>query len=167
MGGVNERSVCHICLRSVRTKVDGTFYQHGFARAGWGGKGGAGRTACTGSGKVPAGAPLKLADTWRAIDILTMWLDANSTMPQSELRLMRVMKVGEEFGEAIAATIGATGQNPRKGFTHTWDDVAGELCDVAVSALVALVTLVGDGEDRMARHLGGLLERAGLRLEGP
>ncbi|MFJ9726855.1 MazG-like family protein [Streptomyces sp. NPDC101209] len=51
---------------------------------------------------------------------------------------MRLMKVVEEAGEASAAYIGMTGQNPRKGTTHTPDDVADELCDVIIAAAVAL-----------------------------
>ncbi|MEW2076782.1 MazG-like family protein [Streptomyces sp. NPDC013433] len=51
---------------------------------------------------------------------------------------MRLMKVTEEAGEASAAYIGMTGQNPRKGTTHTPDDVADELCDVIIAAAVAL-----------------------------
>ncbi|MGW3103092.1 MazG-like family protein [Streptomyces sp. NPDC001100] len=51
---------------------------------------------------------------------------------------MRLMKVVEEAGEASAAYIGMTGQNPRKGVTHTAADVADELCDVIIAAAVAL-----------------------------
>ncbi|ANS67960.1 hypothetical protein SLINC_5736 [Streptomyces lincolnensis] len=51
---------------------------------------------------------------------------------------MRLMKVTEEAGEASAAYIGMTGQNPRKGTTHTPADVADELCDVIIAAAVAL-----------------------------
>ncbi|WP_151481448.1 MazG-like family protein [Streptomyces albicerus] len=51
---------------------------------------------------------------------------------------MRLMKVTEEAGEATAAYIGMTGQNPRKGTTHTRADVADELCDVIIAAAVAL-----------------------------
>ncbi|MFJ9378614.1 MazG-like family protein [Streptomyces sp. NPDC101455] len=51
---------------------------------------------------------------------------------------MRLMKVVEEAGEASAAYIGMTGQNPRKGVTHTPADVADELCDVIIAATVAL-----------------------------
>ncbi|MEU9786141.1 hypothetical protein AB0H92_35200 [Streptomyces phaeochromogenes] len=51
---------------------------------------------------------------------------------------MRLMKVTEEAGEAAAAYIGTTGQNPRKGTTHTRADVADELCDVIIAAAVAL-----------------------------
>ena len=51
---------------------------------------------------------------------------------------MRLIKVVEEAGEASAAYIGMTGQNPRKGTTHTRTDVADELCDVIIAAAVAL-----------------------------
>ncbi|MFF8535375.1 hypothetical protein ACF07B_26095 [Streptomyces sp. NPDC015532] len=53
-------------------------------------------------------------------------------------RAMRLLKVTEEAGEAAAAYIGAVGQNPRKGTTHTAADVADELCDVIIAAAVAL-----------------------------
>ncbi len=52
-----------------------------------------------------------------------------------------MLKLSEEVGEVSEAVIGATGQNPRKGITHTWDDVEAELCDVVITALVALGTL--------------------------
>ncbi|MEU8867113.1 MazG-like family protein [Streptomyces umbrinus] len=51
---------------------------------------------------------------------------------------MRLLKVVEEAGEASAAYIGLTGQNPRKGITQTPRDVADELCDVIIAAAVAL-----------------------------
>ncbi|MDT0476462.1 MazG-like family protein [Streptomyces sp. DSM 41014] len=51
---------------------------------------------------------------------------------------MRLLKVTEEAGEATAAYIGMTGQNPRKGISHTTADVADELCDVIIAAAVAL-----------------------------
>ncbi|MER5509538.1 MazG-like family protein [Streptomyces sp. NPDC002766] len=51
---------------------------------------------------------------------------------------MRVLKVVEEAGETSAAYIGMTGQNPRKGTTHSRADVADELCDVIIAASVAL-----------------------------
>jgi hypothetical protein len=51
---------------------------------------------------------------------------------------LRLLKVVEEAGEASAAYIGVTGQNPRKGVTHSRHDVAQELCDVIIAAAVAL-----------------------------
>ncbi|WP_198541291.1 MazG-like family protein, partial [Parafrankia soli] len=49
---------------------------------------------------------------------------------------LQALKVVEELGEAVAALIGMTGQNPRKGVTHTQADLLGELYDVALTALV-------------------------------
>ncbi|KUL80490.1 MULTISPECIES: MazG-like family protein [unclassified Streptomyces] len=57
---------------------------------------------------------------------------------------MRLMKVTEEAGEASAAYIGMTGQNPRKGTTHTPADVADELCDVIIAAAVTLNSFTPD-----------------------
>ena len=39
------------------------------------------------------------------------------------------------------------GQNPRKGVTHSWDDVQAELCDVIFTAMVALTTLNPDARE--------------------
>lgn len=75
------------------------------------------------------------------------------------------MKVGEEFGEAVAAYIGMTGQNPRKGVTHTMDDLLGELADVALTALTAMQHLTKD-VDRTRRiildRIDHVHRRAGL-----
>lgn len=56
----------------------------------------------------------------------------------------RIMKVTEEAGEVNQAWIGLLGQNPRKGVTHTTEDVVGELADVAFAALVAIASLGAD-----------------------
>lgn len=56
----------------------------------------------------------------------------------------RLAKVSEECGEVIEAYIGATGQNPRKGQTHTIADVSEELLDVALAALAAWEHLNGN-----------------------
>ena len=55
--------------------------------------------------------------------------------------VLRVLKVAEETGEAAQAWIGATGRNPRKGVTHSRAEVAGELADVVIAALVAVASL--------------------------
>lgn len=70
----------------------------------------------------------------------TAWLDATNGDSEAEVRL-RILKVMEEAGEVAQAVIGAAGQNPRKGRTHDVDDIARELVDVAVTALVALQSL--------------------------
>lgn len=64
----------------------------------------------------------------------------------------RLMKIGEEFGEVVQAWIGVRGLNKRKGFTHSAADVANELCDVIITAKVALHDWVDDPETYLAQH---------------
>ena len=82
-------------------------------------------------------------DQWTTIRELTAWLDASNGRDDTEIAL-RLLKLTEEVGEVAQAWIGMQGQNPRKGVTHTREDVADELCDVIVTALVALSSVVDD-----------------------
>ncbi|MFI8092997.1 MazG-like family protein [Streptomyces sp. NPDC086080] len=59
------------------------------------------------------------ADLWESIDGLHGWLDANRPVDGPDGVLLRILKLSEEVGEVAQAVIGATGQNPRKGTTHT------------------------------------------------
>ncbi|MFF3711910.1 MazG-like family protein [Streptomyces phaeochromogenes] len=77
------------------------------------------------------------AALWPVAARITALLDTANGTAEHETA-MRVLKVVEEAGEASAAYIGLTGQNPRKGVTHTPRDVADELCDVIIAAAVAL-----------------------------
>lgn len=72
---------------------------------------------------------------------------------------LRVAKITEEAGEATAALIGVTGSNPRKGKTHSADDVVEELLDVAVTALGAVEHLRGNAGDAL-----GLLDEKIMRV---
>jgi hypothetical protein len=58
--------------------------------------------------------------------------DGGVTLP------LQLIKIQEELGEAAEAYVGMTGSNPRKGVTHTADDVAMELADVAITAMLAI-----------------------------
>lgn len=100
------------------------------------------------------------ADLWTSIDDLWTWLEANHPAGGEQALLLRMLKLSEEVGEVAQAVIGATGQNPRKGVTHTWEDVQAELCDVAITALVALRTLTPDTREVFARHLNRVTERS-------
>ncbi|GLZ59441.1 MazG-like family protein [Micromonospora sp. NBRC 107095] len=82
---------------------------------------------------------------WEAARVSRSWLDAANGTGQTELTC-RILKLTEEAGEASAAWIGLLGQNPRKGVTHTRDDVAAELADVAFTALVAIESLGLDAQ---------------------
>jgi NTP pyrophosphatase (non-canonical NTP hydrolase) len=105
----------------------------------------------------PDGAP---ADLWTTVGELWEWLEANRPVGGREGLLLRMLKLSEEVGEVAEAVIGATGQNPRKGVTHTWDDVEAELCDVVITAMVALRTLTPEARDVFERHLARVAERS-------
>jgi hypothetical protein len=79
---------------------------------------------------------------WDHVARTVAWLDTANGRGQHEIAV-RVMKITEEAGEAAAAYIGLTGNNPRKGVTAGPDDLAAELCDVALAALIALATMTG------------------------
>lgn len=85
-------------------------------------------------------------------------LDEHNGAGDGELS-MRVMKVTEEAGEVAQAWIGAHGANPRKGYSHTLDDVAGELADVVLAALVAMESLGYRPEKTLATRVAELHER--------
>lgn len=88
------------------------------------------------------------------------WLDGHADTDPALAVPLRVLKVAEEAGEAAAALIGATGQNPRKGRTHTDADLAAELCDVIVAASVALATVVPDPQRILREHIGRIYLRS-------
>ncbi|MEU9208576.1 MazG-like family protein [Streptomyces sp. NPDC048415] len=96
------------------------------------------------------------ASTWDLIDRLRGWLDAESPVTGDLAKSMRVLKIGEEFGEVVEALHGAMKANPRKGASHTWEDVHKELCDVAITSLIALASLTPDAPklfDERLRHI--------------
>jgi NTP pyrophosphatase (non-canonical NTP hydrolase) len=104
---------------------------------------------------------------WAHVTLLVAWLDAASPRTDHEVAC-RVMKLAEETGEVVDAYLGWTGKNPRKGVCATRDDVTGELCDVIVTALVAMATITGDSraaeatlQANLARRLTGLRKRVG------
>jgi hypothetical protein len=97
---------------------------------------------------------------WQVIAQQKAWLDAHPDTDPALAVPLRVLKVAEEAGEAAAALIGATGQNPRKGRSHTEADVAAELCDVITAAAVALATVVPDPERVLREHIGKVYRRS-------
>ena len=99
-------------------------------------------------------------ELWSGIDDLCTWVEAGQPVDGREGLLLGMLKLSEEVGEVAEAVIGATGQNQRKGVTHTWDDVQAELCDVVITALVALRMLTPDTQEVFTRHLARVMERS-------
>ncbi|KUL53478.1 MazG-like family protein [Streptomyces sp. NRRL S-1521] len=104
--------------------------------------------------------PAPHPDPWDTVDRLHDWLESHNRRAPREALLLRMLKLSEEVGEVSEAVIGAMGQNPRKGASHTWDDVRAELCDVIVTAMVALRTLTPDAEAVLAAHLRRVADRS-------
>lgn len=77
---------------------------------------------------------------WNDIAAINAWLDSSVPPGLSSAHddAMRIMKIGEEMGEAIQAYIGVVGQNPRKGVESTMGAVLMELADCAITALCAI-----------------------------
>ena len=97
---------------------------------------------------------------WQVVGQQKAWLDAHPDTDPALAVPLRVLKVAEEAGEAAAALIGTTGQNPRKGRSHTDADLASELCDVITAAAVALATVVPDPEQALRDHIGRVYMRS-------
>ncbi|MGW1291163.1 MazG-like family protein [Streptomyces sp. NPDC002586] len=100
-----------------------------------------------------------MEDTWNRVGQLRKWLDEAAPADAGDVRLLRVLKIGEEYGEVAQALHGALGANPRKGASHTWEDVEKELSDVIVTAMVALTTINPDAEKVLDGRLQHLVER--------
>lgn len=98
---------------------------------------------------------------WLIVRQLEAWFDtASADLSADAVVSHRLLKIAEEVGEASAALVGVAGTNPRKGHTHTMTDVAKELSDIAVTALIALGTVTGDAKTAFAEHLEALWQRA-------
>ncbi|MGW1022253.1 MazG-like family protein [Streptomyces sp. NPDC002577] len=110
--------------------------------------------------EAPVAPGAALAPLWESVDALHAWLDGHNRQTPRETLLLRMLKLSEEVGETAQAVIGAIGQNPRKGVTHTWDDVQSELCDVVITALVTLRTMTPDAQKVFAAHLDRVTARS-------
>ncbi|MFD0268365.1 MazG-like family protein [Streptomyces sp. NPDC127106] len=101
-------------------------------------------------------------DQWKTIAALAATFDAHDRergMPHEESVTLQILKIGEEFGEAAQAVIGAKGTNPRKGNSHGWDDVEAEVADVVITAMVALARMRPDAAGYFAEQLKLKAER--------
>lgn len=100
-------------------------------------------------------------DQWSTIHRLVSWLDQQNGRSHNEIAL-RILKLAEEQGEVAQAWIGYTGQNPRKGTTHTLDQVAEELVDVIVTATVALTSITDKPDTFLDAKLAKIAARVNV-----
>ncbi|MGW7090083.1 MazG-like family protein [Streptomyces sp. NPDC054871] len=100
-----------------------------------------------------------MLDPWPTIEGLVNRLDENSALPREQRILLQLLKIQEETGEVAEAVIGAMGENPRKGHSHTWEDVEAEVCDVIVTGMVALLRLNPKAPSVLADHLARITVR--------
>ncbi|MFF5447837.1 MazG-like family protein [Streptomyces sp. NPDC012888] len=111
-------------------------------------------------------------EVWKTIAALAAAFeerDAARGVSVEEQWTLQVLKIGEEFGEAAQAVIGARGTNPRKGDSHTWQDVHDEVADTIITAMVALTRMRPDDAPahlaaQLALKSGRFLPRA---ADGP
>lgn len=110
-------------------------------------------------------------DMFADISRINAWLDQSNFRMNPELdESMRIMKIGEEYGETVAAYIGMTGQNPRKGVTHSRSDVLAELSDVVITAMCAIQHFTQDGDVTravIASKVASIMDRANLNATEP
>lgn len=99
---------------------------------------------------------------------ISRWMDESESYQgiSDEAALWRrCMKTSEEVGEVFEAISGTLGENPRKGVTHTEDDIIEELLDVALAALGAIEHMTGNegwSEQLLYDKVGRVKGRAGL-----
>jgi NTP pyrophosphatase (non-canonical NTP hydrolase) len=110
-------------------------------------------------------AEMSAVPMWSTIADLVAWLDRSNGRSEHEITL-RIVKLFEEAGEAAQARIGMLGQNPRKGATHTSADLADELVDVIVTAMVALSSVTEDPQAVFEAKLQAIADRV-AGLEAP
>lgn len=100
-----------------------------------------------------------VADTSRRIDASY----GPEVSPEARMYRRTTNKLSEEVGEVSLAVSGMLGENPRKGVTHTLDDVLTELLDVASCALGGFEHLTGN-RGRSVEALRDRLQFTNARL---
>lgn len=109
-----------------------------------------------------------LRDLGLNMAVVSGWIDAapaNVARDPEAQTWGRLAKVAEESGEVIAAWIGATGQNPRKGVCDSDEHVVEELLDVALTALAAWEHMTGNkggSGEALKAHTILRMKRVGL-----
>ncbi|MGW5779637.1 MazG-like family protein [Streptomyces sp. NPDC003863] len=104
-------------------------------------------------------------DTIGSLAALFTHLDSERGLPSEEQWTLQVLKLSEEVGEAAQAVIGVRATNPRKGRSHSWEDVQEEVADAVITGMVTLARM---RPDDAAEFLAGVLaEKSAKFLPGP
>lgn len=105
----------------------------------------------------------KVSETFGKLDDIHSVIEEHQGPGTMHLRLL---KIGEEFGEVVETYISQQGGNKRKLELHrsTRDDIARELCDVAITALVAIHDWVNWNETSPERFFRDHLDRVYQRV---
>nr|WP_237532787.1 hypothetical protein [Streptomyces sp. SID8352] len=93
-------------------------------------------------------------------------MDEEDQAAAGDVRLLRVLKSVRSSGRRRRPSPGP-GANPRKGNSHTWVDVEKKLCDVIVTAQVALRTINPETEKVLDARVQRYLERPTLSANAP
>lgn len=93
---------------------------------------------------------------WQYIGDVVQWLDDSNGDSEPAMGLV---KISEELGEVAQAYSGSLGRNPRKGITHSREDVADELCDVILAAMVSLHDFTDQPAEFFEKRVGAGVER--------
>ncbi|MFE6054111.1 NUDIX domain-containing protein [Kitasatospora sp. NPDC056446] len=90
---------------------------------------------------------------WAAVDRLHARLKESVPETGNQFLTLQVLKIQEEAGEAAQALLGVLGANPRKGVSHTLEQLQGELCDVIATAMIALRETTPDAASVLSEHV--------------
>ncbi|MEV7508319.1 NUDIX domain-containing protein [Streptomyces sp. NPDC089922] len=90
---------------------------------------------------------------WAQIELVHQRVKKHCDSIGQPLLPMQVVKIQEEAGEAAQALLGVLGANPRKGHSHTLEDLQSELCDVITAAMIALRATTPDAATVLSDHV--------------
>ncbi|MEW1701114.1 MazG-like family protein [Streptomyces sp. NPDC091278] len=96
---------------------------------------------------APAHRPVSGDASWETVGALAALFsgfDSGRGISAEEQWTLQVLKLAEEVGEAAQAVVGVRGTNPRKGRSHSWDQVAEEVADVVITGMVTLARMRPD-----------------------
>lgn len=96
-------------------------------------------------------------DAWAAVEQRTRSSEAHS--PASDVA-RQVLEIVAAAGTVAQTLHGVRATNPRKGASHTWQDLQHALCEAIFTSMVALRSITPDAEKVFAHHMQYVSERS-------